>query len=197
MIAAEAGSSSYHFARLFLAFTGETPFEFLRRIRLVTALRTLCGRPYESITGIAFSVGYESAAALNKVFKKILNMSPGDFRKLGKEQQRNLIYALTKPRGPTEIALNLTSEFDVVTRPVTHYLHLERNGSFAEVAPGAWNGLFPLLHGQVAESSIVAHLGLSTIDKTKLGEEAMIYQAGVGLERVPQNRPHGSKVQGN
>ena len=40
-IAREAGSSSYHFARLFLAYTGETPFDFLRRIRLATALRML------------------------------------------------------------------------------------------------------------------------------------------------------------
>jgi len=40
-IAREAGSSSYHFARLFQAYVGETPFEFLRRIRLVTALRML------------------------------------------------------------------------------------------------------------------------------------------------------------
>jgi methylphosphotriester-DNA--protein-cysteine methyltransferase len=37
-IAREAGSSSYHFARLFPAYVGETPFEFLRRIRLVTQL---------------------------------------------------------------------------------------------------------------------------------------------------------------
>lgn len=40
-IAKEAGSSSFHFVRLFLAYTGETPFDFLRRIRLATALRML------------------------------------------------------------------------------------------------------------------------------------------------------------
>jgi AraC family transcriptional regulator len=56
-IAKEAGSSSYHFARLFLAYTGETPFDFLRRIRLATALRMLQEDPDGSITEIALSVG--------------------------------------------------------------------------------------------------------------------------------------------
>src|ERR1700746_2431918 len=40
-MAREAGSSSYHFARLFQAYVGETPFDFIRRIRLATALRLL------------------------------------------------------------------------------------------------------------------------------------------------------------
>jgi AraC family transcriptional regulator len=40
-IAREAGSSSYHFVRLFQAYVGETPFEYIRRLRLTTALRML------------------------------------------------------------------------------------------------------------------------------------------------------------
>ena len=35
-IAREAGSSSYHFVRLFQAHTRETPFEFILRLRLAT-----------------------------------------------------------------------------------------------------------------------------------------------------------------
>src|SRR5262249_54982315 len=55
-IAREAGSSEYHFARLFLAYTTETPFDFLRRIRLITALRMLQEDPEGSITEIALDV---------------------------------------------------------------------------------------------------------------------------------------------
>src|SRR5215471_15583395 len=71
-IAREAGSSSYHFARLFQAYTGETPFEFLRRLRLVTALRMLEEDPGVSVTEVAFCVGYEASAAFNKSFRKTL-----------------------------------------------------------------------------------------------------------------------------
>jgi AraC family transcriptional regulator len=83
-IAREAGSSSYHFARLFQAYTGETPFAFLRRIRLATALRMLEEDPRGPITDIALGIGYETSASFNKSFRKTLRMNPGDFRKLEK-----------------------------------------------------------------------------------------------------------------
>src|SRR6516162_5620806 len=97
-IASEAGSSSFHFARLFLAYTGETPFDFLRRIRLTVALRMLQEDPDGAVTEIALSVGYETPSAFNKVFKKILRMSPREFRNLGKESQHEVIYRLIKQR---------------------------------------------------------------------------------------------------
>lgn len=83
-IAREAGASPFHFARIFLAYAGETPFDFLRRIRLTTAIRMLQEDPFGSITEIALSVGYETPSAFNKVFKQKTRMSPREFRNLGK-----------------------------------------------------------------------------------------------------------------
>jgi AraC family transcriptional regulator len=185
-IAREAGSSSYHFARLFLAYTAETPFDFLRRIRLITALRMLQEDPEGSITEIALSVGYETPSAFNKVFKKTLEMSPRDFRNLGKDEQYDLIYRLSRPTLEKEIAVNLTPNFEIVNRPTTHYVFLEKHGPFAEVAPPTWEEMFPLLQSQLDQRQIVSWLGLSTIDKTKNGEEAMIYEAGVGVSNAPE-----------
>lgn len=190
-IAKEAGSSSYHFARLFLAYTGETPFDFLRRIRLATALRMLQEDPDGAITEIALSIGYETPSAFNKVFKKFLHLSPSDFRNLGKERQYEVIYDLSKPRVLKEVTVNLTPKFDVVTRPLTHYVFLEKQGPFAEVAPPAWNELFPLINGQIDQTQIVGYLGLSTIDKSKIGEEAMIYEAGLAVASPPDKMPKG------
>jgi AraC family transcriptional regulator len=187
-IAREAGSSSYHFARLFLAYTSETPFDFLRRIRIITALRMLQEDPEGQITEIALSVGYETPSAFNKAFKKILNISPRDFRNFGKDGQRDVIYRLSRPRLEKEIAVNLTQNFEIVSRPLTHYVFLERRGSFPEVAPPAWEEMFPLINAQLDQKQIVSYLGLSTIDKNKNGEEAMIYQAGVGIA-APPKRP--------
>jgi AraC-like DNA-binding protein/DNA gyrase inhibitor GyrI len=189
-IAREACSSSYHFARLFHAYTAETPFEFLRRLRLVTALRMLEEDPRASVTEIALCVGYEASAALNKFFRKALDMNPGDFRKLGKERQHEVIYDLSRPRIQEEITMNLTSEFQTVTRPLTHYVFLERLGPFPEVAPPLWTELMPLLD-QLDRRQIREYLGLSGIDKTKVGEETMIYQAGVAVTHEPGRLPHG------
>ena len=187
-IAREAGSSCYHFARLFLAYTGETPFDFLRRIRMATAVRMLQEDPDGAITEIAFDVGYETPSAFNKVFKKILHMSPRDFRKLGKESQHRVIYDLIKQRARKEITMNLSKHFEMVTRPLTHYVFLEKRGPFAEVAPSTWDGMFPLVSKQIGENEIVEFLGLSGIDHSNMGEEGMIYQAGVALGHPPEGQ---------
>ena len=184
-IAREAGSSEFHFARLFLAYTAETPFDFLRRIRLITALRMLQEDLEDSITDIALSAGYETPSAFNKVFKKTLEMSPRDFRNLGKDGQSEVIYRLSRPRLEKEIAVNLTSQFDIVKRQATHYVFLEKHGPFAEIAPPTWDEMFPLLCSQIDQEEIGSFLGLSGIDKTKNGEEAMIYEAGVGVNSSP------------
>lgn len=190
-IAREAGSSSYHFARLFLAYTGETPFDFLRRIRLSTALRLLQEDPEGAVTEIALGVGYETPSAFNKVFKKILDLNPSEFRNLGKEKQADLIYLLSKPKIQKEIDMNLTPNFEIITRPTTHYIFLERRGPFSEVAPPAWGEFFPLLNGQVDDAAIVEHLGLSGMDHKGKGEDAMIYEAGVAVRTAPAQSPKG------
>jgi AraC family transcriptional regulator len=187
-IAREAGSSSYHFARLFQAYVGETPFEFLRRIRLVTALRMLQEDVDVSVTEIALSVGYETSAAFNKSFRKMLAMTPTDFRNRGKERQHEVIYDLSRPRLLKEVTMNLSAEFEPVSRPLTHYVFLEKHGPFAEVAPPLWNDLLPLL-GKLDHQQVREYLGMSGIDKKRSGEDAMIYQAGVAFAQAP-NKLH-------
>jgi AraC family transcriptional regulator len=185
-IAREAGASSYYFVRLFQAYTAETPFEFLRRIRLATSLRMLQEDPDGAITEIALSVGYETPSAFNKVFKKILAISPSEFRNLGKDGQYELIYLLSKPKVQMEIAMNLTTKFDVITRPAAHFIFLERRGPFSEIAPSTWEAMFPLLYAQIDDKNLKEFLGLSTIDRSQLGEDAMIYQAGVTIADAPK-----------
>ncbi len=189
-IAREAGSSSYHFARLFHAYVGETPFEFLRRLRLVTALHMLQEDTDVSITEVALSVGYETSAAFNKFFHKTLDMSPSAFRNLGKDRQEDLVYDLSRPRLLEEVAMNLSAEFERVNRPLTHYVFLEKHGPFAEVAPPLWKDLMPLLR-KLDQPPAREYLGLSGIDKSKSGEDTMIYQAGVAVAQKPVKLPAG------
>lgn len=189
-IAREAGASSYHFARLFHAYTGETPFDFQRRLRLIEALRRLQKKPHCPITDIALDVGYETPSAFNKVFRKTLQMSPRDFRNIGKDGQYEVTYTLSRPRLTEERKVNL-SKYEIVTRPVTHYVFLEKHGPFAEVAQPAWNEMFPLAFSQFKETQFKEFLGLSGIDKTKFGEETMIYQAGIALTEQPATPPKG------
>ncbi len=189
-LAREAGSSAYHFARLFNAYVGETPFEFLRRLRLATALRMLQEDSRATVTEIGLSIGYDTSASFNKAFRKLLDMNPRNFRKLGQERQDEVIYALSRPRLLKEITMNLTPNFETVTRPLTHYVFLEKRGPFAEIAPPLWNDLMPLLQ-RINQQHIREYLGVSGIDKSKPGEDAMIYQAGVGCAKAPQKLTDG------
>lgn len=186
-IAREAGASSYHFARLFNAYVGETPFEFLRRLRLVAALGMLQEDSRVSVTEIALSIGYDSSAAFNKAFRKLVDSTPSKFRNLGKEAQDEVIYALSRPRLLKEIAMNLTN-FKTVQRPLTHYVFLEKRGPFAEVAPPLWNELASLLP-KIDQKKIREYLGVSGVDKSRAGEDSMIYQAGVGCTEKPDPLP--------
>lgn len=190
-VAREAGSSSYHFARLFQAYIGETPFEFVRRIRLVTAMGMLREEPDASITEIALGIGYDTPAAFNKSVRKMLHLTPSDFRKLGKEKQDGLIYDLSQPRYPREANVNLTPGFEAVTRPKTHYVFLESRGPFGEVAPPLWGQLLPIIR-KIGVNDIREYLGLSGIDKSRSGEDTMIYQAGVALPQKPEKFPAGT-----
>jgi AraC family transcriptional regulator len=192
-IAREAGASPFHFVRIFLAYTSETPFDFLRRVRLITAVGMLQEDPTGSITEIALSVGYETPSAFNKVFKKRFNLSPREFRNLGKEKQYALIYSLTRPSQKEEMnmTLNLSTKREVVSRPAFHYVYLQKTGPFAEVAPPTWEEFARLSGGQIRPDEVRAVLGLSGIDKDKKGEGAMIYQAGFGVEAKPATIPNG------
>jgi len=192
-IAREAGASPFHFVRIFLAYAGETPFDFLRRVHLITAVGMLQEDPAGSVTEIALSVGYETPSAFNKVFKKRFGLSPREFRNLGKEKQYDLIYSLTRPSQKEEMnmTLNLSTKHEVVSRPAFHYVYLQKTGPFAEVAPSTWDEFSRLSGGQIRPEEVRAVLGLSGIDKDKKGEGAMIYQAGFGIAAKPATIPKG------
>jgi len=188
-IAREAGSSSYHFARLFQAYVGETPFGFLRRLRLLEALRMLQEDADVSVTEIAMNIGYDTAAAFNKAMRKTIDATPSEFRTMGKGKQDTVVYDLSRPRYPKETPMNL-SAFETVSRPLTHYVFMEKRGPFAEVAPPLWNELQPMVP-RLDQSQIREFLGVSGVDKNRAGEDAMIYQAGVSLASEPEKPPAG------
>lgn len=192
-IAKEAGSSEYHFGRLFLAYTGETTYSYLRRLRLSTSLRLLQEDTQGSITEIALNVGYETPSAFNKAFKAILKMSPSQFRHLGKAQQDELIYIHSTTQKEKEMTMNLNLNPKFITRPTHHLLYVEKHGSFKEVAMPTWYELIPLVKKYVPENIITEYLGLSHMDMSTNDDSKMSYFAGVCIKELPTKIPKGLK----
>jgi AraC-like DNA-binding protein len=80
-LAREAGLSRFHMLRLFKQAYGETPFKRLARLRMEDAQRRLA-RTQDSVTEIAFAVGYENPAHFASAFRRFFGVSPSRFRRL-------------------------------------------------------------------------------------------------------------------
>ena len=79
-----AAMSRTSFANRFKSLTGETPFNYITRWRLLKA-KVLLEESRFSVGEIAEQVGYQSEAAFNRVFKKRVSQTPLKFR------QRSLV----------------------------------------------------------------------------------------------------------
>jgi AraC family transcriptional regulator len=82
-LAGVACLSLYHFARAFKRTTGETPHDFVRRLKVEQAKRLLCETDLD-IAAIAASLGYSSASHFALLFQGETGMAPAAFRSMAR-----------------------------------------------------------------------------------------------------------------
>jgi len=78
--------------------------------------------------------------------------------------------------------MNLNETPDTVLWPETHYLFLERVGSFQQNAPQVWQALHALIPAIARYNTITGYMSLF-----KVGPQ--IYRAGVSLAAPPMEEP--------
>ncbi len=76
-----SGYSESHFCHRFKAVTGYTPFAYLNRVRVIKAAELLV-TTNDKITDIAGRCGFDNISYFNRVFRKQMNMTPGQYRNL-------------------------------------------------------------------------------------------------------------------
>lgn len=79
-IARAAGLSAFHFARLFKAATGDSPFHFVTRTRMERA-KELLRKTRLPIADIAERVGYQQPSHFSARFRSVLGCCPDAYRK--------------------------------------------------------------------------------------------------------------------
>jgi AraC-like DNA-binding protein len=86
-LAAEAQLSPFHFLRLFSRVLGVSPHQYLVRIRLGHAARLLAEQE-QSITDIAYAVGFGDLSNFVRSFHRAAGMSPGAFQRAARAGRR-------------------------------------------------------------------------------------------------------------
>lgn len=71
--------SPFHFHRIFTAALGETPQDFINRLRLERAANQLLKSPALTITQIALACGFSSSSTFARSFKKHFGMTASEF----------------------------------------------------------------------------------------------------------------------
>lgn len=74
--------SRYHFHRIFFAQVGETPGQFIQRLRLEKAARLLASQRSRPVTDIAYECGFSDTAAFSRAFRLAWGRTPTAFRNL-------------------------------------------------------------------------------------------------------------------
>lgn len=72
--------SPKYFSRLFKMYTGCTVTEYIQKLRVEHACKMLLDSDY-SIADIAERVGYNDVKYFNKVFRRLMNVSPTEYRR--------------------------------------------------------------------------------------------------------------------
>ncbi len=82
-LARSAGMSPYHFLRTFRAVAGVTPHQFVLMRRLSCAAERL-RRTDLPVAAIAFDAGFGDLSTFNRRFRRVMGVSPGEYRRAGR-----------------------------------------------------------------------------------------------------------------
>jgi len=107
-LASIANYSPFHFQRLFLEQTGETPKQYIIRLRLEKTAHYLKIFPNLSISELSADSGFSSLSTFSRAFSKYFGISPDELRKKPSMNVRKIGKANRK-KG--KINLSFTNEF--------------------------------------------------------------------------------------
>lgn len=191
-LAEVANFSKYHFHRIFASMIGETPFQFILRVRLERAASLLVTSNEESITNIAYQCGFTDISIFSRNFKSAFKQSASSYRISkfaksnlsqvdGKEKQneiRSIMYFSSRNNSNkrrTNMKLNQHVEVKVLPKMTVAYIrYIGPYKGDSKLFESLWNRLFAwagprgLLGGEDFKSLIMYHDDPNVTDEDKL-----------------------------
>ncbi len=84
-----ANYSPFHFQRIFTSVVGETPKQYIIRLRLERIAHFLKVFPDMSVSELAYNSGFTSLSIFSRAFKNYFGVSAHEYRQLSNEEYRN------------------------------------------------------------------------------------------------------------
>ncbi|GAQ19030.1 transcriptional regulator [Oceanobacillus picturae] len=115
LLAEHAGYSRFHFQRIFRKIIGKSVAEYIRERRMTQSARELITTD-QRVIDIAMNYRFNSQESFTRAFKKVYDMTPGDYRKLlRKLVSKGEFIVTTKSNAPTGWIMTGESPFDYET----------------------------------------------------------------------------------
>ncbi len=150
--------SPFHFHRIFTNFIGETPRDFIERLRLERAANCLISRPNESVTEVAYYCGFGSLSSFSRAFKKRYAISPRDFFAKHKEDFHSLY--ISENRRKLNFGKNNVSTVEIKILPPMHIAYAERLDGYRKGIMQAWMILNRYAGARDLIKSNTLHIGM-------------------------------------
>jgi AraC family transcriptional regulator len=183
-LAKSAGFSPFHFHRLFSAMVGETPQQFLNRVRLERAANMLVKYSGYSITQIAMNCGFSSSSVFARSFKSHFGISANEYR--------NTINKPISPEVRSEgliLTTPLQFKTEIRTIPTWNLIYVSiLKGYKIELICKGWNQLHCWAEAHDLVTSETRVLGISFDDPLITPPDKCRYYAclSISKEIIPQ-----------
>jgi AraC family transcriptional regulator len=190
-LAAVANFSAFHFHRIFAAHNGETLGSYLTRRRVELAGMRLLSQPRLSVLSVALAVGFGSAEAFTRAFKKHFGCTPSQWKKRGTSprmekskigQANRRLDQEKRPRTAYASSMNQTKSSPlavaVKTRPAVRIAYLRYQGRFGVPVGQFWG---EKVYPWMASNGLLGapRYGVSHDDPQVTNQDKCRYDAGV------------------
>lgn len=173
-LAEEAGLSRAHFQRRFRAAAGESPTQFVARVRVERAAHLLCATE-DSALAIALAVGFRNADTFTRAFRRRFACSPRAFR-----SRRRFAETLADVRavggGGDSPTFSLSATRLVRGRRLT-VAFLRHLGPYERVDPALWTRLVAWAKGRGIAHGLCLGIGHDSPSVTR--PQKLRFDAGV------------------
>lgn len=183
-LAREAAFSPFHFHRIFTAFTGQTLFDFVRRLRLEQAARRLA-TPGLPVTEAALLAGYDTPAAFTRAFRAHFGLTPTRYRQKPPELPPLSLPLLNPDENEEEIVM----QPEIRTIEPMHVVYVRRTGPYAKSAEEAFGILMPFAYRNRLTGKQAKCIGISHDDPVITPEGKLRYDACLTVP--PGIKPEG------